>query len=268
MLAMCFSTAPTVSTSDSAMPAFDRPSAISASTSRSRGVSSSSGPSSRRLREQLGDDLGVERGAAAGDPLDRLQEVGDVHDPVLEQVADPAAAVGEQLLGVGRLDVLGDDQHRRPGRLPAHLERGAQALVAEPGGRRMSTTARSGPLRDHLAHQRVGVVDGGHHRRSRCRAAAAQSVAQQREVLGDHYPQGSSALTVVGPPRGLITCSVPSSASTRRRSPLARQPRGRRRRRRRRAPRPKVAAGSGDPDVDAVAWACLAALARASATTK
>ena len=40
----CFSTAASVTTSSSAMPLFDFPSAIAASTSRSRGVSSSSGP--------------------------------------------------------------------------------------------------------------------------------------------------------------------------------------------------------------------------------
>ena len=48
MLAMCFSTALSVSTSASAMPAFERPSAISASTSRSRGVSASTGLARRR----------------------------------------------------------------------------------------------------------------------------------------------------------------------------------------------------------------------------
>ena len=47
MFETCFSTAPSVTTSSSAMATFERPSAISASTSRSRGVSSSSGPSSR-----------------------------------------------------------------------------------------------------------------------------------------------------------------------------------------------------------------------------
>jgi DNA-binding response OmpR family regulator len=44
ILATCFSTAPPVTTSALAMPAFDRPSAISASTSRSRGVSEARPP--------------------------------------------------------------------------------------------------------------------------------------------------------------------------------------------------------------------------------
>ena len=52
MLVTCFSTACGVTTSTSAMPLFERPSAISSSTSRSRGVSASSG-SSRRLRPNM-----------------------------------------------------------------------------------------------------------------------------------------------------------------------------------------------------------------------
>src|ERR1700678_3406612 len=38
--------------------------------------------------EQLGDNLGVERAAAPGDPAQRVEELGDIRDPVLEQVAD------------------------------------------------------------------------------------------------------------------------------------------------------------------------------------
>ena len=49
MLLMCFSAAPSVMLSCSAIPMFVRPSAIAARTSRSRGVSDASG-SSARLR--------------------------------------------------------------------------------------------------------------------------------------------------------------------------------------------------------------------------
>ena len=48
--------------------------------------------------EELRDDLGVERGAAGGDALHRVDELAHVGDAVLEQVADAAAAVGQQLL--------------------------------------------------------------------------------------------------------------------------------------------------------------------------
>ena len=56
MLRTCFSTVPSVTHSRRAMPAFERPSAISASTSRSRGVSTSSGSSTRRGGDQLLDE--------------------------------------------------------------------------------------------------------------------------------------------------------------------------------------------------------------------
>ena len=66
MLFVCLLTAFSVTNIRAAIAAFDRPSAISASTSRSRGVSVASGSSGRAAGEQLGDHLGVHRGAAGG----------------------------------------------------------------------------------------------------------------------------------------------------------------------------------------------------------
>jgi hypothetical protein len=40
--------------------------------------------------DELRDDLGVQHGTAAGHPAQRVEEVGDLGDPVLEQVPDPA----------------------------------------------------------------------------------------------------------------------------------------------------------------------------------
>ena len=63
MLETCFSTALPVTTSSRAIAAFVRPSAISSSTSRSRGVSASSalpGGAGRAAPEELGDDLAVQ----------------------------------------------------------------------------------------------------------------------------------------------------------------------------------------------------------------
>nr|WP_240477249.1 hypothetical protein [Jiangella muralis] len=69
------------------------------------------------VRQQAGDDLGVEDGAAGGDLPDRGEEAVDVRDAVLEQVADGALAVGEQVARVDRLDVLAEDENgqRRAG---------------------------------------------------------------------------------------------------------------------------------------------------------
>ena len=38
--------------------------------------------------QQLRDHFGVERGAAGGEPAQRLEELGDVGDPVLQQVPE------------------------------------------------------------------------------------------------------------------------------------------------------------------------------------
>ena len=112
------------------MATFERPSAISASTSRSRGVSSSSGPSSR-CAEQLGDDLGVERGAALGDAAHGVDEVAHVGHAVLEQVADarraPSASSSAAYV---RSTYWESTSIGEPVDPPARLERGAHALVA------------------------------------------------------------------------------------------------------------------------------------------
>ena len=156
-------------------------------------MSRSSGPSWRRRENSCGDHVGIERGAAVGDAPDRLQEVGDVHDAVLEQVADATAAVGQQLLGVGLLDVLGDDQHRGAGDPAAGLERRAQPLVAIAGRQADVDDGEVGLLRHHLADQRVAVRHRRHHRDPVVAQQTSEPVAQERQVLGDDYPQGSSA---------------------------------------------------------------------------
>ena len=123
----------------------------------------------------------------------RLEEVGDVHDPVLEQVADAAAAVGQQLLGVGLLDILRDHEHRRSRNLPPDLERGAQALVAVAGRQADVDDREVGPQRHDLAHQRLAIGDGGDHLDLVVAQQPGEPVAQQRQVLGNDYAHGSSA---------------------------------------------------------------------------
>ena len=130
MLLMCFSVAPSVMLRSLAIPTFVRPSAIAASTSRSRGVSADERVVGAVADHELGDDLGIERRAAAGDAAQRVHELGDVADAVLEQVADAAGAVGEQLGRVLPLDVLAEHEDRRAGHAPARLDRGPEPLVA------------------------------------------------------------------------------------------------------------------------------------------
>lgn len=91
------------------------------------------GMQGRGAAEQLGDHLGVHRGAAGRDAPQRLDEVGGVEHAVLEQVADSARAVGEQLAGVDLLDVLRQHEHREPGPAAAGLDRGTHALILVAG---------------------------------------------------------------------------------------------------------------------------------------
>jgi hypothetical protein len=94
--------------------------------------------------DELAHDLRVERGPALDDALHGVEEVSHVPDPLLEEVADRTAAVGEQLGRVRVLDVLGKDEHREP-RLPApRLDRRPQPPVPELGRKTDVTTATSG----------------------------------------------------------------------------------------------------------------------------
>ena len=110
------------------MAVFDRPSAISASTSVSRGVSRPSGVGFAAAGQELADNLRVEHHAAVRDPLECPDELPDVGYPVFEQVPDLVGVAGEELAGVAFLDELRehDQGDRRPA--AADLDRRAQAL--------------------------------------------------------------------------------------------------------------------------------------------
>ena len=60
--------------------------------------------------QELGDHFGVQRRPPDATRTERLDEVADVGDPVLEQVADPGRIVGQQLGRVAGLDVLREQQ--------------------------------------------------------------------------------------------------------------------------------------------------------------
>ena len=130
MLETYFSTARSVITSWSAIPWFERPSAMSSSTSRSRGVSSVRTSSRPPLREQRRHDDRVDRGAALRDSLHGRDELFDVADPILEEVARTLGRVGEELHRQADLDVLREHEDSHLGVPRADRDRGLHALVA------------------------------------------------------------------------------------------------------------------------------------------
>ena len=243
MLATCFSTVPPVTTSAPAMPAFERPSAISASTWRSRAgqrrqaVGAAAGP------QQLADDLGVERRAAGGDPLQRVGELGDVGHPLLQQVArrpprcPPAAGpcTWSRCTATAPAPRCAGARGGSRARPAAPRRCASAASGCRPPRRRAGARPPRPAARRRRPRRRT---PGGRGPRS-----AGRARPEQDRVLGDHDPQpvharsGSSTVIFVGPPGGLAIVSRPSTTRPAARARTGRCPgpgRPRRRRRRRR----------------------------------
>ena len=87
-----------------------------------------------------------------------------------------------------------------PGTRAARLDRGPEALVGEAGRQAHVGDGHVRPLPLHRADQGVAVLDGGDDVHAVVAQQAGEAVAQQREVLGDHDPHGSSTLRTVPPP--------------------------------------------------------------------
>src|SRR4051794_5729103 len=219
--------------------------------------------------EELGDRLGVHRRAALRHAPDGVDELAHVGDAVLEQVADAAAAIREQLGRERPLDVLRQDEPRQAGHPRARLQRGADALVGERRRQADVDDAHVGLVAHHGADEPGPVLDRGDDLEAALRQQAGEPVAQQREALGDHDPHGSSACRRVGPPGGLASRIAPSSASMRLRRPVRPLPDGSA------PPTPSSATWTTrrspsreTSTVSRVAPLCFTAFVSASATTK
>ena len=270
MLATWVSTVRSVSHSRRAMPALVRPSAISASTSRSRGgqqgervVRAASGPSKVR------DHLRVERRAAGGDPAQRVEEVVDVEDAVLEQVAEVAA-------GRPARRSAGSRRAGRAARCRARGQRSRSSRAARApssvrsGGMRTSTMARSGrarprPPRPASARRRrwrrprgrrpraAGPAPRGRGRsprRSRCAWQRRLDCRAAAPRAGDRSEPPSAATRSASPEPAPQRCAPPRPSSL-----IADDRRGR-------------SGARPTQSTIRVASACLTALVSASLTTK
>src|SRR5439155_22106442 len=128
--------------------------------------------------------LGIEREAACRDRTDGSGELGDVGDPVLEQVADAFGAPIQELARVGRLDVLREDEDADARMPAADLLRGAQALVRV-GRRHADVDDRDvGGVEGHVAQQVVGRARLRCNLEARVLEQAADALAKQDGVVG------------------------------------------------------------------------------------
>ena len=99
ILVTYFSTALELTFKAATIPLFERPSAISRSTSSSRGGE----PVDRvgaAAHEKLRDDFGIEGRAAGRHPAHRVEEISHLRDPVLEEIPDRGGAHRQQAGGV------------------------------------------------------------------------------------------------------------------------------------------------------------------------
>ena len=168
------------------MPALERPSAIRASTSRSRAVSGSRPPGAPPGGKEVADHLGVERGAAGRDPGHGVGELVHVGDPVLEQVAHAGRAGAQQPGRIHGLDVLRQHQHRGARMGPAQLDRGPQPFIG-PGGRHPDIgDDHVGVMLRDRRQQGGAVGDRGAHLVALVFQQPGQPGPEQGGVLGDH----------------------------------------------------------------------------------
>ena len=167
---------PGVTTSARAIAAFVRPSAISSSTSRSRGVSAPSAPSRRRGRVAA-PARRRPRGRARCRRRRRARRASTnaahVAHPLLEQVADPALAGGRAARPCRPARRTGRGSGRRgPGSVARASIAARMPSSVNVGGSRTSTIARSG-LWPAMIRSRPGAVLGlRDHVDVRARAAA------------------------------------------------------------------------------------------------
>ena len=139
---------------------------------------------------QLRDDLRIERRATAGDASERVHELADVADAILEEVPDTTTAIGEEFRRVLPFDVLAQDEHRRPRHLAAGLDRGSEAFVTL---RRRHPNVHDGHVRavgDDRLDERRAVGDLGHDRAPGLLDQPRDALADERRVLGNDDAQG------------------------------------------------------------------------------
>ena len=134
---------------------------------------------------ELGHDLGIERRTAPGDAPQRIHEVADIADPVLQEVTDPACPIREELRRILPLDVLAEDEDGGARHAPPRLDRGAQTLVAL-GGRHPDVDDRDvRTMGDDGLDERRTVADLGDDRPAGLLDQPRDSLADERRVLGD-----------------------------------------------------------------------------------
>src|SRR6266540_309471 len=167
-------------------------------------------------------DFGVQRGAAGGDPTQRVEEVVHVEHAVLQEVAEPAGA--DQADRVAGLDVLGKQHDAEVGVAVTQDPGGAGSIVGAVGRHPYVDDGKVGTVSVDLREQAgcVGRLSGDGV--AGVDEQPGETFSEEGGVLADHDTHGRTASIVVPPPRGLVTVRSPPCAPTRSARPASPEP--------------------------------------------
>ena len=112
----------------------------------------------RGCAEHPAHHFGIEHGTAGRDAPQRARDLAEVGDPVLEQIADTARVVADQLERVARLDVLAEHEYADLRVRPADRHGRSEPIVGMRGRHPDVGHDHVGLMRADLADEVVGVT--------------------------------------------------------------------------------------------------------------
>src|SRR6266516_2356204 len=159
-------------------------------------------------------DGGIEHRPTAADTPDGIGKLGEIGNPILEEVSDALGAVAQELEGIAGTCVLGEheDAHIREAR--ADLPRGAEAPIGI-GGHTDIDDRDIGPKASDLFEEPRAIRGLPYDLESSFGQQPRHTLPDEDRIVGDHYAHGIVARISVPWPALLSNRSLPPSAWTR-----------------------------------------------------
>ena len=140
--------------------------------------------------DQLGHNLGVDDRVSRGHRADRVVELVQIRDPVLEQVSDPLARPRQQLHRVLGLHVVREQQHTHCGVGASDLPGGLQSLRRLRWGHADVHDRHLGRRPPHQLEELLCSAGLPGHLEAGDRENVYQSLAKQERVVRHHHAHG------------------------------------------------------------------------------